>query len=738
MSSVLLVMSLASCEKEEGVVVNGGEGSGVGGTTQTEEEMTGSPLTIGRVTIGGVEIDGITVEGVETGWPTTSGKVKRGLAIGGTGTKGTGVSIVKGISTTARGSLKARDLMTRASTSTKVSLIAYESTTKGESLVARVSMSKGNTVSAKGSLPTGRSERSRTTSVSMSKGIGIFRQPADGYSGERNNVEYTNGGSGWGAATGQKAVYLTKRIATLSVYYPYDSSCSDGKKTMSSCLSGEATDLCYEKGVSAKEGTAVTFNLGHAYARVEFVFSRAEVYDGSCAISGIGISDSNGKIVRSASLDLKSGQMSGQSYGSVSVNPGISGISAGNSATVEVLMVPTTGLGTMTLRFTVDGSEKTATVTSISELNGGKSYKINVEISASVVVQTAANCHIVAPGKRISIPVTVIGNGGATAGTVPSIISGTSINPASVGIVWETAKGLITLGSLSNGKVTVTAGSSAGNAVVAAYSGANQSGTILWSWHIWVTDYDPNTGTTYSVTNDGTPACTYVFMDRNLGATTATAGNAGTIGLHYQWGRKDPFTACSTLTPASNPNTSDEITVYNGGGTGFTFNNKSQTVSAANNLSNSIANPEVFYKGINNSNSGYDWYTATNSKDSQNSALWGGSDLATPGEKTIFDPCPAGWRVPAWSGSQSPWSAFTTSNFTWSNYGRTYSGSYYPAAGYRQCRKDVLNYTGSYGYDWSASPYSYNGYRLAFDNGNIYPSNYNYRASGLSVRCVKE
>jgi hypothetical protein len=385
----------------------------------------------------------------------------------------------------------------------------------------------------------------------------------------------------------------------------------------------------------------------------------------------------------------------------------------------------------MTLSFTVDGSEKTATVTSIGELKGGKSYRINVEISAAEKVETA-NCYMVAPTKSITVPVTVRGNGGATAGTVPSIISGTSISPASVGIVWETAKNLITIGSLSNGKVTVTAGSSSGNAVIAAYSGANQSGTILWSWHIWVTDYDPDKGTTCSVTNTGSPACTYVFMDRNLGATSATAGDNGTIGLGYQWGRKDPFTGSSSISSDT------EITVYNGGGTGFTFNNKAQTVSASNNLSNSIANPEVFYKGINNFNTARDWYTATDSRSSQNDALWGGSDLVTPGEKTIFDPCPAGWRVPAWSGSQSPWSALTTSNFTWGNYVRTYSGSYYPAAGYRHCNYGALYFTGSNGYYWSASPYSYYGYNLYFRYGSVSPSSCGGRAYGFSVRCVKE
>jgi hypothetical protein len=636
MSSVLLVVGLQSCEKEDGVAVKGGEGSGAGGTTQSEQETTVSPLSIGGLTIGGKSIGDLTINGE--------------------GTKNTIETAIE------------------------------------------------------------------ATSESLSKSLGIFRQPADGYSGERNNVEYTNGGSGWGAATGQKAVYLTKRSTTLSVYYPYDSNCSDGKKSMSSCLSSEATDLCYEKGVSAKEGTAVTFNLGHAYARVEFVFSRAEAYDGSCSISGIGISDSNGKVIKSASLDLKSGQMSGQSYGSVSVNPGISGISTGNSTTVEVLMVPTTGLGTMTLRFTVDGSEKTATVTSISELKGGKSYKINVEISAAEKVETA-NCYLVAPTKSITVPVTVMGNGGATAGTVPSLIPSTSINPASVGIVWETAKGLITLGSLSNGEVTVTAGSSAGNAVIAAYSGASQTGTILWSWHIWVTDYDPETktnGTTYTSTNAA--SVSYTWMDRNLGAT-GTSYSADNNILHYQWGRKDPF----PYTTVVGSSTTVDV---------------SSSYASIHTIDNSIQHPFTFIKGSS------DWLS------SPDGSLWGGSDLSSPDTKTIFDPCPVGWRVPAYNGSStassaSPWSCITTSLYvawgsstgSFANNGATITSiesSFWPAAGYRYCSNGSLSNVGSNGYYWSASPGSSCGYSLYFYSSSVFPANNYYRANGFSVRCVQE
>jgi hypothetical protein len=105
------------------------------------------------------------------------------------------------------------------------------------------------------------------------------------------------------------------------------------------------------------------------------------------------------------------------------------------------------------------------------------------------------------------------------------------------------------------GRFTVTANTPAsnngGNAVVQIKNGSNE---VLWSWHIWVTGYDPNSGgTTYSRSN-GTK--TYVFMDRNLGATaaatsTATDQASAVSGLLYQWGRKDPFPGASSWSIAN-------------------------------------------------------------------------------------------------------------------------------------------------------------------------------------------
>jgi len=46
-------------------------------------------------------------------------------------------------------------------------------------------------------------------------------------------------------------------------------------------------------------------------------------------------------------------------------------------------------------------------------------------------------------------------------------------------------------------------------------------------------------------------------MDRNLGAATVTTNTVSTLGLLYQWGRKDPFPGSSSTSDEEEP------TIYN-------------------------------------------------------------------------------------------------------------------------------------------------------------------------------
>ena len=192
-----------------------------------------------------------------------------------------------------------------------------------------------------------------------------------------------------------------------------------------------------------------------------------------------------------------------------------------------------------------------------------------------------------------------------------------------------------------------------GNAVIAAKDAA---GNILWSWHIWVPETEVKTGNFGGIMVDD-------LMDRNLGALVATAAGDASVdprsyGLMYQWGRKDPFTAAGEFngkTPATWAGAPDEV------------------ATAQISLEESIAYP----RRLGHLNNG-DWLTITDDN------LWNET------EKTIYDPCPPGYRVPKYKPAGSFWSGDLTAQPGWSaNVAAGWfkigspDASVFPLAGYR-------------------------------------------------------
>ena len=258
-----------------------------------------------------------------------------------------------------------------------------------------------------------------------------------------------------------------------------------------------------------------------------------------------------------------------------------------------------------------------------------------------------------------------------------------------------------------------------GNAVIAA---KDASGNILWSWHIWLTD-QPQEQVYYN--NAGT------MMDRNLGATSATPGDEGALGLLYQWGRKDPFLGSSSISNSTEAKST------------ITWPSAVSSNSSNGKIAYATANPTTFIK-YNNSNK--DWYYTGSS--STDNTRWTTSETS----KSIYDPCPAGWRVPdgdangVWLKAKGSSSSFSNS-YNSTNEGMNFSGKlgsastiWYPASGYRIYNDGSLGTVGYYGYYWSASPNSYHAYFLYFDyDGNfLYPLLYGSRAYGFSVRCLQD
>ena len=246
-------------------------------------------------------------------------------------------------------------------------------------------------------------------------------------------------------------------------------------------------------------------------------------------------------------------------------------------------------------------------------------------------------------------------------------------------------------------------------------------------------------------------------MTRNLGAANNTQGNVGSFGLLYQWGRKDPFvgsdkttannTTFVTTYPNSWPIVASPATTS---GTGATPQDKS--------IDYAVKHPTTFITRINTTT--YDWLNApaiTNQRDN----LWGNPNKTakTPnpeqGAKSIYDPCPVGWRV----APQDTWTMFSETgintstsgefnvsggfNIGWNFYYEgTATGStvYYPATGYRLYSTGALSAVGTLGFAWSSSSYAagnlYAGH-LRFSSGHVYPLHGDSRALGFSVRCVQ-
>ena len=315
-----------------------------------------------------------------------------------------------------------------------------------------------------------------------------------------------------------------------------------------------------------------------------------------------------------------------------------------------------------------------------------------------------ANCYVITAAGSYKIPV-VKGNSSESAGT-----------RASVQLLWETynTTGEVTPNSVIEAvdyddddnyvyfKTPDTL--KPGNALIAA---KDAEGNIIWSWHIWI----PSTAITDIANGD---FYNRKVMDRNLGALEAVADAASapamsTYGLYYQWGRKDPMFP-------NNWGTTSNLSYqgYSGAGVSVTINE-------------SIKNPTTYYYDGSDAEPKYCYWES-----SDNTELWKDS------EKTIYDPCPAGYRVPKYDSSLAMWHYNVADGWTsdatngWFKYGNIT----FPYAGYASGA--THNYGGLRTVIWSSkynsSERSYAAY-LRSDKTPIYNYNSYYKAYLASVRC---
>ena len=408
------------------------------------------------------------------------------------------------------------------------------------------------------------------------------------------------------------------------------------------------------------------------------------------------------------------------------------------SDTFYVAMVPVEG-ATLTFSTTVGEKAYTKTTENAVTLAKGTFYPITVMMEEKPVTDLSmvdcagnartdgrwtANCYMVHTAGDYKLPL-VYGNaieGGQTNAAAYTGVAGDNttatfprhdgeaitgpwikdngITVTQAEVLWQDAEDLITkVGIEGDSLLTLTVGKSAteqeGNALVAAKTA---DGTIVWSWHIWVTKE-----TFATLTSVNTGSQTYSVTPVNLGWVSATGTNT-----FYQWGRKDPFIGTGDVNYSTNSAT----------------------------IADNIKNPETFYNKSempNNASFRNLWDAEQTSK----------GNIVTPTKKTVYDPSPAGFCVPTSNLFYyiENGSAFT---FAWdgTNKGRNLvigtSQVFFPASGSRRYSNGSLTDEDVYGNCWSSSADSdSNGHLLNFDSqGRCLGSN--YRSSGIPVRAVAE
>lgn len=356
----------------------------------------------------------------------------------------------------------------------------------------------------------------------------------------------------------------------------------------------------------------------------------------------------------------------------------------------------------------------------------------------------------------------------------PYIYNNTGCTPADACLVWQDAPGLVQGIALDDNKRNITFRVPVetirqGNAIVAV---RDASGRIMWSWHIWVTDYVPGSDLK-TVTNRQNYQ--YAFMPFYLGwcasslftypersvlvrFTQERTGVSSVAALvqteysytrsgnnpYYQWGRKDP------MLPGSGLRSPDDKDCYTDSDkAGYAFD---RTGTGRITIGKSIQLPYVLYCGTV---SPMDWCSATYYN------LWSANNVATTANdtkvvKTVYDPSPAGFCVPP----PNAFSGFTTtgsgseiySEFNvdgdydvgWNFFcglNKTGDTVFFPASGSRSNSSGgvtgIISFPG--GSCWAATSMdTQTGRSMYFTQSGVYPVTGSSRNMSYAVRPVRE
>ena len=306
-----------------------------------------------------------------------------------------------------------------------------------------------------------------------------------------------------------------------------------------------------------------------------------------------------------------------------------------------------------------------------------------------------------------------------------------------------------------------------GNAIIAVK--ANGGRLILWSWHIWVTERD-----LHPVEVENLQNVTYNFMPVNLGwcgegnewyaprevKARLKQDGGKTVDLvfksnekvldtdydikngnnpYYQWGRKDPMLPSDGTAANKDKDCFTKDEQYK-----FTYKEHGEELNTSD-IKQYIRNPHTF--------------NIKKEMDARYNNLWNANNKSSNANddvvvKTVYDPSPVGYTVPAPnaftgftttgqnSNNASDWNVDGSWDKGWMFYskpGKTGSKIFFPASGWRNNSSGELYDVSAGCYHWTAGPASHTyGRSLEFYSGYVNPLYGNDRSFGYAVRCAKE
>ncbi len=563
----------------------------------------------------------------------------------------------------------------------------------------------------------------RATATAFEQGdqVGLFLTNLNGNAAAYTNEKLTVGAAGALKGAGELTYPVKTKSVSIAAYYPYAEGVASASAVPvnlpqdQSELDESSVDLMGAY-IADMEPTSDVVNLefSHMLSKVKI-----ELVAGANA-TDVEVADAEAVLMASlaGNVDVTTGAVSGaeaakevsgsslivlpqtvtgtmakvkSSYGTFDVAAPAEGLvlEAGkiNTVTIKVNVKEQTGFYVATR--ILDWEDSTVDSIGISQ----PIYPEVIDLSAN----GTANCYVVnKPGQLYSFDATVKGNGKQTEG-----VESVTINPTKAFIYWtivpvypdptvnENSTATRGLGcdetmnktvlrksvKLEDGKVIfrTNLNMSDGNVSIAV---ADDDNNILWSWHIWaVNDFDLDAA---GIEIDHPAVKGITMLDRNLGAysngSLQTWGDeSNAIGLHYQWGRKDPFPVNRTVSGWHYYyywyDAKADMDMYKQGlalntipkcaAADFSGWEEAVAYSIANPIFHIAAYDAVTVGGtapdgvtytIGKATSPYTWFKngATVPSDGWG-GLWGnaeGEDELGSGSKTIYDPCPAGWRVP--------------------------------------------------------------------------------------------